>query len=64
MSIVNIDAVVTCEHPKRSYRASFASALELPIDAVFVKGKINEGCNALSEGRAVEALVVCLPERV
>ena len=68
-SVVNIDAVVTCEAPKllphrAAIRASLASLLELPIDAVFVKGKTNEGCDALGEGRAVEALVVCLLERV
>jgi 2-C-methyl-D-erythritol 2,4-cyclodiphosphate synthase len=64
-SVVNIDAVVTCEQPKllphrAAIRASLAAALELPVDAVFVKGKTNEGCDALGEGRAVEALVVCL----
>ncbi|MDR2419043.1 MAG: 2-C-methyl-D-erythritol 2,4-cyclodiphosphate synthase [Treponema sp.] len=64
-SIVNIDAVVTCEAPKllphrATICASLASTLELPIDAVFVKGKTNEGCDTLGEGRAVEALVVCL----
>jgi 2-C-methyl-D-erythritol 2,4-cyclodiphosphate synthase len=67
-SVVNIDAVVTCERPKllphrAAIRASLATALELPVDAVFVKGKTNEGCDALGEGRAVEALVVCLLER-
>ena len=67
-SVVNIDAVVTSEGPKllphrAAIRASLAAALELPIDAVFVKGKTNEGCDALGEGRAVEALVVCLLEQ-
>jgi len=66
-SVVNIDCVVTCERPKllpyrAAIRASLAAALALPVDAVFVKGKTNEGCDALGEGRAVEALVVCLLE--
>ncbi|MDR1400526.1 MAG: 2-C-methyl-D-erythritol 2,4-cyclodiphosphate synthase [Treponema sp.] len=67
-SVVNIDAVVTCEAPKllphrAAIRASVAATLELPIDAVFVKGKTNEGCDSLGKGHAVEALVVCLLER-
>jgi 2-C-methyl-D-erythritol 2,4-cyclodiphosphate synthase len=67
-SIANIDAVVTCEAPRilphrAAIRASLAAALDLPEDAVFVKGKTNEGCGELGRGHAVEALVVCLLER-
>jgi 2-C-methyl-D-erythritol 2,4-cyclodiphosphate synthase len=67
-SVVNIDAVVTCEAPKLlphryAICASLASCLGLPIDAVFVKGKTNEGCGSLGKGLAVEALVVCLLEQ-
>ncbi|MDR3303232.1 MAG: 2-C-methyl-D-erythritol 2,4-cyclodiphosphate synthase [Treponema sp.] len=67
-SVVNVDCVVTCERPKLlPYRsaicASLAAALDVPADVIFVKGKTNEGCDALGEGRAVEALVVCLLER-
>jgi 2-C-methyl-D-erythritol 2,4-cyclodiphosphate synthase len=66
--IVNLDCVVTCERPKvlpyrDAIRASLAAALETDAEAVFVKGKTNEQVDAIGEGLAVDATVVCLLER-
>jgi 2-C-methyl-D-erythritol 2,4-cyclodiphosphate synthase len=65
---VNLDCVVCCEEPKllpyrEPIRGSLARALELDPGAVSVKGKTGEGLDAVGEGRAVEALAVCLLER-
>jgi 2-C-methyl-D-erythritol 2,4-cyclodiphosphate synthase len=66
--LVNLDCVVTCERPKvlpyrDAIRASLAAALETDMEAVFVKGKTNEKVDAIGEGLAVDATVVCLLER-
>ncbi len=67
--IINIDCVVTCETPKiLSYRdairKSIAQILEVDASSVFVKGKTNEGLGEIGKGLAVEALAVCLLEKV
>jgi len=64
----NLDCVVSCEEPKvlpfrDEIRRSLAQVLEVPIDRIFVKGKTEEGLGAVGEGKAVEALVVCLLEK-
>ena len=66
--LVNLDCVVTCESPKiLPYRnrinLSLQEALEANPNSVFVKGKTNEGFDAIGRGEAVEALAVCLLER-
>lgn len=66
--LVNLDCVVRCESPKllpfrEAIRESLAAALEVPPEMVFVKGKTAEGLGPVGEGRAVEALAVCLLER-
>jgi 2-C-methyl-D-erythritol 2,4-cyclodiphosphate synthase/2-C-methyl-D-erythritol 4-phosphate cytidylyltransferase/2-C-methyl-D-erythritol 2,4-cyclodiphosphate synthase len=66
--VVNLDCVVCCEQPKLlpyrdRIRCSLAQALEADPGAVFVKGKTGEGLDAVGEGRAVEALAVCLLEK-
>jgi 2-C-methyl-D-erythritol 2,4-cyclodiphosphate synthase len=66
--IVNLDAVVICEKPRvlpyrEAIRASLASALGIPAEAVFVKGKTNEALGPAGEGLAVEALAVALLEK-
>lgn len=66
--LINLDCVVTCERPKvlpyrDRIRASLARVLGVPEQAVFVKGKTNEGLGALGAAQAVEALAVCLLER-
>ncbi|MDR2807979.1 MAG: 2-C-methyl-D-erythritol 2,4-cyclodiphosphate synthase [Spirochaetaceae bacterium] len=68
-ALVNLDCVVSCEAPKllpyrHTIRASLASLLDVDIEMVFVKGKTNEGCDSVGAGEAVEALAVCLLERV
>jgi 2-C-methyl-D-erythritol 2,4-cyclodiphosphate synthase len=64
-TLVNLDCVVSCEEPKvlpfrDRIRESLARALEVSIDAIFVKGKTGEGLGAVGKGKAVEALAICL----
>ncbi|MDR1029558.1 MAG: 2-C-methyl-D-erythritol 2,4-cyclodiphosphate synthase [Treponema sp.] len=64
---INLDCVIICECPKvlpyrERIRASLAKVLGIPYEAVFVKGKTNEGLGAVGAGLAVEALAVCLLE--
>ena len=66
--VLNLDCAVVCEQPRilpyrEPIRAALAAALELPPEAVSVKGKTNEGLGPLGEGLAVEALALCLLER-
>jgi 2-C-methyl-D-erythritol 2,4-cyclodiphosphate synthase/2-C-methyl-D-erythritol 4-phosphate cytidylyltransferase/2-C-methyl-D-erythritol 2,4-cyclodiphosphate synthase len=66
--LVNLDCVVSAERPKllpfrEAIRASLAKVLEVPVDAVFVKGKTGEGLGPVGEGLAVEALAICMVER-
>jgi len=63
----NVDATVICERPKlRPYidviRERLAALLECPVTAVSVKGKTNEGMDAVGEGRALAAHAVALIE--
>jgi 2-C-methyl-D-erythritol 2,4-cyclodiphosphate synthase len=66
--LVNLDCVVSCEKPRilpyrEAIRSSLARVLEIKREAVFVKGKTNEGLGSLGRGEAVEALAFCLLER-
>jgi 2-C-methyl-D-erythritol 2,4-cyclodiphosphate synthase len=66
--LTNLDCVVSAENirvlPHReAIRTSLARRLGAPPEAISVKGKTGEGLDAVGEGRAVEALVVCLLER-
>jgi 2-C-methyl-D-erythritol 2,4-cyclodiphosphate synthase/2-C-methyl-D-erythritol 4-phosphate cytidylyltransferase/2-C-methyl-D-erythritol 2,4-cyclodiphosphate synthase len=61
--IVNLDCTVSCEQPKilpfrDCIRESLAEALELSLNAVFVKGKTGEGLGPVGKGKAVEAMAV------
>ena len=63
--VTNIDCVVCCEQPRilpfrDQIRYALSLALDVPLDAVFVKGKTAEGLGAIGRGRAVEAQAVCL----
>ncbi|GMO47037.1 MAG: 2-C-methyl-D-erythritol 2,4-cyclodiphosphate synthase [Termitinemataceae bacterium] len=63
--IVNIDCVVSCEKPavlpyRKLICQNLERALQLESGSVFVKGKTGEGIGDIGEGRAVEALAVCL----
>jgi 2-C-methyl-D-erythritol 2,4-cyclodiphosphate synthase len=66
--LTNLDCVVSAENirvlPHReAIRSSLARLLGAPPEAISVKGKTGEGLDAVGEGRAVEALAVCLLER-
>jgi 2-C-methyl-D-erythritol 4-phosphate cytidylyltransferase/2-C-methyl-D-erythritol 2,4-cyclodiphosphate synthase len=67
--IVNMDVVVILEQPKiapfiERIRASVAGVLRVPRESVSVKGKTNEGMDAIGRGEAVAAHAVALLERV
>lgn len=67
-SISNIDCVVSCEKPsvlpyRKAIQHSLAAALNINENQIFVKGKSGEGLGDIGQGRAVEALAVCLLER-
>jgi 2-C-methyl-D-erythritol 2,4-cyclodiphosphate synthase len=66
--LANLDCVVSAEKPKllpyrENIRLSLATALGVPPESIFVKGKTGEGLGSIGEGLAVEALAVCLLER-
>ena len=66
--VSNLDCVVYCEKPRiLDYRdaicASLARSLDMETGAVFVKGKTGEGLGPVGEGKAGEALAVCLLEK-
>ena len=63
--IVNIDATVICEHPRLSgrigaIRERLAGVLGVPVSAVSVKGKTNEGMDAVGAGAGVAVHAVAL----
>jgi len=67
--VINLDCVVCCEQPqvlpyRDIIREALAQTLEVPVESVFVKGKTAEGLGPVGRGRAVEAVVVCLLERI
>ncbi len=70
--VVNLDVVVILEEPKiaphvAQIRAGLARALEILVERVSVKGKTNEGVDAVGRGEAIAAHAVALlaqhPER-
>jgi 2-C-methyl-D-erythritol 4-phosphate cytidylyltransferase/2-C-methyl-D-erythritol 2,4-cyclodiphosphate synthase len=63
--IVNLDVVVILERPKiaghiEEIRERLAGALAVPVDRVSVKGKTNEGIDAVGRGEAIAAHAVAL----
>ena len=67
-AVGNVDATVICELPRLAphvdgIRARLAALLDLPVSAVSVKGKTNEGMDATGEGLgiAVHAVALLLP---
>ncbi len=65
----NVDATVIAERPRlaphaAAMRANLAHAAGLPVEAVSVKAKTNEGLGALGAGEAIAALAVTLIERL
>lgn len=68
-SVVNADITVVLERPKLlphwpEVRRRLAEALEVPVDAVSVKGKTNEGVDAVGRGEAIASHAVVLLRRV
>ena len=65
----NVDVTVILERPKiRDYvdamRQAVADALEVGVDRVSIKGKTNEGVDAVGRGEAIAAHAVALLRRV
>jgi 2-C-methyl-D-erythritol 4-phosphate cytidylyltransferase/2-C-methyl-D-erythritol 2,4-cyclodiphosphate synthase len=63
--VSNVDAVVVAERPKLlphldAIRASLASVLGVCLDRVSVKGKTNEGVDAIGRGEAMAAHAVAV----
>jgi 2-C-methyl-D-erythritol 4-phosphate cytidylyltransferase/2-C-methyl-D-erythritol 2,4-cyclodiphosphate synthase len=63
--IANVDVVVVLERPKIAphiprIREGLANALAVPVDQVSVKGKTNEGVDAVGRGDAIAAHAVAL----
>ena len=64
-TIVNIDVVVVLERPKiaphlDAIREGLAGALGISVDCVSVKGKTNEGVDAIGRGEAIAAYAVAV----
>ena len=64
-TIGNIDATIICERPRRApyvpaIRARIAALLRCPIEAVSVKGKTNEGMDAVGQGVGIAVHCVTL----
>ena len=63
--IVNLDVVVILERPKilphlQQIREGLAGAISVPVGRVSVKGKTNEGVDAVGRGEAIAAHAVAL----
>jgi 2-C-methyl-D-erythritol 4-phosphate cytidylyltransferase/2-C-methyl-D-erythritol 2,4-cyclodiphosphate synthase len=63
--LVNVDAVVIAERPKLAQHVGaiaerLARTLDIPPDAVSLKGKTNEGLGAIGRGEAIAAHAVAL----
>jgi len=63
--VENIDSVVIAEAPKLAphrerIRKNIARLLGVPVSAVGVKGKTNEGLDSVGQGRAIAAQAVAL----
>lgn len=66
-SVGNVDVTVICERPKMrpradAIRARLAEILKVPVGAVSVKGKTNEGMDATGKGVGIAVHAVVLLE--
>jgi len=66
-AVSNVDATVVCERPKlrahvEAMRARLADAMGIDVSRVSVKGKTNEGMDAVGAGRGVAVHAVALIE--
>ena len=67
-AIANVDIVVVLERPKiaphkEAIRQGLADAMNVPVATVSVKGKTNEGVDAVGRGDAIAAHAVALLQR-
>jgi 2-C-methyl-D-erythritol 2,4-cyclodiphosphate synthase len=67
-AVVNVDAVIITEQPKLAphidrMRATLATALEVAVDDVGVKGKTNEGMGEAGRGEGLVVHAVALLQR-
>jgi len=65
--ISNVDSVVIAEAPKiaphrDAMRAKIAQLLKIPVSSIQIKGKTNEGLDAIGRGEAIAAEAVVLLE--
>ena len=63
--VVNLDVVVVLERPKiapllERIREGVADAIGVAVDRVSVKGKTNEGVDAIGRGEAIAAHAVAM----
>ena len=61
----NLDVTIICERPKiapirEAIRERLARLLALPVTAISVKGKTNEGLDSVGSGLAILCHAVCL----
>ena len=68
LRVVNLDVVVILERPKiaphlSQMRESLAGALDVALEQVSIKGKTNEGVDAVGRGEAIAAHAVALLSR-
>jgi 2-C-methyl-D-erythritol 2,4-cyclodiphosphate synthase len=68
-AVENVDAVVIAERPKLAphvdrIRATLAGALDVPVDAVSVKAKTNEGMGEIGRGEGMAVHAVALLRKV
>lgn len=66
-ALVNVDVTVILERPKLAphvpaMRERLAAALGLPVSAVSVKAKTNEGMDAVGRGEGIQVLAVAAVE--
>ncbi|MCR4562616.1 MAG: 2-C-methyl-D-erythritol 2,4-cyclodiphosphate synthase [Bacilli bacterium] len=66
--IVNLDVCVTCEKPKilphrEEMKQSLSSLLNLEMNRISLKGKTNEGVDAIGKGEAIRTTCVVLLQK-
>jgi 2-C-methyl-D-erythritol 2,4-cyclodiphosphate synthase len=64
-ALVNVDIVVVAQQPKigphaGAIRGALATALEISADVISIKGKTNEGVDAIGRGEAIAVHAVVL----
>jgi 2-C-methyl-D-erythritol 2,4-cyclodiphosphate synthase len=61
--VVNVDATVVTQHPRLAphvpaMRERLAGALGVPVEAVSIKGKTNEGMDAVGRGDGLQVFAI------